>query len=413
MADYDVALSYASENRRYVRNVYNELRRRKVRTFYDRDPDCQVDIMGNDIHYMFEHVFGGGATIVVLFLSDAYLKKDWPLFELESLKRGAPFQRFLGRECLPVPVFFGKPEEIEVPEWLLRKGGIRRDKKMKGSHLAGLISKKLKCITELPKEAVLLKFATRDFSGVCEVIQKMLKKRARLTESQQDWLLYNQACACSRLAEEHERYGRKCNRFLNDSLASLREWFALVKNKKSTTHSFKEAIEYLQSDDDLLYLRTHRLQEVSVLIARPPNQSATGTSPCCIHPGNAVVASRGNVAARDLRVDDELLSFEVEGGRVCRKVFAKVRYICLCTKESYVVINNSLWCSVTQRVYEQQTGWTDANTLSVGMSVMDQNGNFVAVSSLSTRVERNDVVHIEVDPPHTFIAGGLLCHNRC
>lgn len=77
--NYDVALSFAGEDREYVEKVAEELRTAGVEVFYDEFE--KVTLWGQDLAEHLGHVYGEDARFVVLFLSRAYVGKAWPSHE--------------------------------------------------------------------------------------------------------------------------------------------------------------------------------------------------------------------------------------------------------------------------------------------------------------------------------------------
>jgi hypothetical protein len=82
---YDVALSYAGENREFVEGVYNALTARGISTFFDRSIDAEIEMWGKDLLGHLHEIYGTGkATYCVAFISDAYQKKAFPTYELQN-----------------------------------------------------------------------------------------------------------------------------------------------------------------------------------------------------------------------------------------------------------------------------------------------------------------------------------------
>jgi hypothetical protein len=98
MEAYDVALSFAGENRFYVKQVADFLEAYGVNYFYDdRDPS---DLWGKGLEEYFTLVFGSLAKYAVIFISEHYPKKEWCMVELNSfLNRGCEYS---SEHLLPV-----------------------------------------------------------------------------------------------------------------------------------------------------------------------------------------------------------------------------------------------------------------------------------------------------------------------
>ena len=103
---YDVALSFAGEDREYVEQVAEQLRELGVSVFYDRFEE--VELWGKDLAEHLGRVYGSDARFVVLFLSRAYAAKAWPRHE----KQFALARQISTGEERVLPVRF---DETEIP----------------------------------------------------------------------------------------------------------------------------------------------------------------------------------------------------------------------------------------------------------------------------------------------------------
>jgi TIR domain len=104
--DYDVALSFAGDDRPYVEAVAKALTAANVRVFYDRYET--VDLWGKNLYQHLSNVYSARARYCVVFISKAYGSKLWPRHELESAQARA-FQE--NREYI-LPVRF---DDTELP----------------------------------------------------------------------------------------------------------------------------------------------------------------------------------------------------------------------------------------------------------------------------------------------------------
>jgi len=85
--DYDVALSFAGEDRAYVEQVAEVLKTAGVRVFYDRYE--QADLWGKNLADHLGEVYGKRSRFVVLFISKHYPLKSWPTHERQSAQATA------------------------------------------------------------------------------------------------------------------------------------------------------------------------------------------------------------------------------------------------------------------------------------------------------------------------------------
>jgi TIR domain len=85
--DFDVALSYAGEDRAYVERVATELRQRGVRVFYDEF--LIAEMWGADLYAFLDDVYRRRAKFAVVFVSHHYARKAWTNHERQSAQARA------------------------------------------------------------------------------------------------------------------------------------------------------------------------------------------------------------------------------------------------------------------------------------------------------------------------------------
>jgi hypothetical protein len=96
--DYDVALSYAGEDRAYVQQVAALLQQRDIRLFYDEY--AAADLWGNDLYVLLDEVYRKRARFAVAFVSRHYVSKPWTRHERQSAQARALTE--VGPYFLPV-----------------------------------------------------------------------------------------------------------------------------------------------------------------------------------------------------------------------------------------------------------------------------------------------------------------------
>jgi hypothetical protein len=84
---YDVALSYAGEDRAYVEQVAQHLEARGVRVFYDKFEEAKL--WGRDLYVFFTEVFQNQARFTVMFVSKHYAAKAWTTHERKAAQARA------------------------------------------------------------------------------------------------------------------------------------------------------------------------------------------------------------------------------------------------------------------------------------------------------------------------------------
>jgi hypothetical protein len=102
---YDIAFSYAGEDRCYVERVAHYLRNRGVSVFYDQFE--LADLLGKDGYVHFWEIFSKASRYCVAFISRHYAEKLWPKRELRSA-----FERALKTEGYLLPARF---DDTDIP----------------------------------------------------------------------------------------------------------------------------------------------------------------------------------------------------------------------------------------------------------------------------------------------------------
>lgn len=104
--DYDVAISFAGEDRAYVQKVVNCLKKSGVRVFYDKDKE--VDLWGKNLYEYLDLIYRIKAKYCVIFLSEDYRKKAWTSHERQS----AQVHAFFSKQEYILPV---RLDDTEIP----------------------------------------------------------------------------------------------------------------------------------------------------------------------------------------------------------------------------------------------------------------------------------------------------------
>lgn len=149
--DYDIALSFAGEEREYVDRVANLLKERGVKVFYDLFEEA--DLWGKDLYVRLSEVYLRRAQFTVMFISEAYANKLWTNHE----RRSAQARAFQEAQEYILPARF---DDTDIPGVLSTVGYVS----LKGrspEDLVSLITKKLiSSAGSVPTELVRRDFST-------------------------------------------------------------------------------------------------------------------------------------------------------------------------------------------------------------------------------------------------------------
>ncbi len=89
--EFDVAVSFAGEDRDYVEEIVAPLRAAAVRVFYDSD--FLAEIWGEDLVEFFDGIYRRRSRYAMMFISRHYAEKMWPRLERRSALARAMQQR--------------------------------------------------------------------------------------------------------------------------------------------------------------------------------------------------------------------------------------------------------------------------------------------------------------------------------
>ena len=82
MPQFDVALSYAGEQRNYVEQVADILERRGLSIFYDKFRKSHL--WGKNLSIYLHEVFSKKSNFCIMFISKDYVEKAWPTHERKA-----------------------------------------------------------------------------------------------------------------------------------------------------------------------------------------------------------------------------------------------------------------------------------------------------------------------------------------
>lgn len=104
---YDIALSFAGEEREYVSYVADRIKQAGFKIFYDKYEE--VDLWGQDLYQRLYEVYSKRSRYCVVFVSANYANKVWPKHELRSAQERALRE---ARHAYILPVRF---DDTELP----------------------------------------------------------------------------------------------------------------------------------------------------------------------------------------------------------------------------------------------------------------------------------------------------------
>jgi len=131
---YDLALSFAGEDRLFVQDVAEFLQAWGLRVFYDAWE--QDRLVGVNLYEHFDDLYQNRARYCAIFISKFYVKKAWPRLEL----RAAEARAFLSRPAYILPVRLDQTNCPGIPKTI----GFIRAKRSQPSEVAMVFLRRLR-----------------------------------------------------------------------------------------------------------------------------------------------------------------------------------------------------------------------------------------------------------------------------
>jgi hypothetical protein len=108
--EFDVALSFAGENREFVERVARHLQAASLRVLYDDDQ--RVEMWGKNLQEYLDEVYRQRSLCVVMFISQHYATKSWPTHERQSAMARAMEEKPVAHSLL---WDHSKPNRTHIP----------------------------------------------------------------------------------------------------------------------------------------------------------------------------------------------------------------------------------------------------------------------------------------------------------
>lgn len=143
--EYDVAVSFAGEDRPQVEQLVEAMKKLGLEVFYDFDQ--QATLWGRDLRKELAKVYANDAQFMLLCLSEHYPEKDWTTFEFEVAKNAV--NKRADDYLLPLIIGNRKPTVVGLPQTI----GHLDMNHMTSDQVAALIAQKVALVdNDIPEE---------------------------------------------------------------------------------------------------------------------------------------------------------------------------------------------------------------------------------------------------------------------
>ena len=137
----------------------------------------------------------------------------------------------------------------------------------------------------------------------------------------------------------------------------------------------------------------------------PPSGGGSG----CFLSGTPILLADGSLKPIEaVKVGDLVMAFDEKTKTLKQN---KVKETFTHEAENYLIINGSLKVTENHPVYSEGQ-WVEIGTLEVGDELLNAQGELTIITSIQRVKEKAQVYNLEVNRYHTYIAGGIVVHNK-
>lgn len=181
---YDIAVSFAGEQREYVERVVRECQERSLEVFYDRD--MTNDWWGGNFIREQRTVYSSKTRYFVPLLSSDYLSKEIPMDEFSSammtaVKQGDGYILPVLMDDAPIPPDLLHPHigYIRANDYTPAQLAVELEKKVRGAERSGQSTQPIGSVVEKALQVRMPKIVPEDWSkyGALDEIFEYLGKR--------------------------------------------------------------------------------------------------------------------------------------------------------------------------------------------------------------------------------------------
>lgn len=135
----------------------------------------------------------------------------------------------------------------------------------------------------------------------------------------------------------------------------------------------------------------------------------TGGGGTCFLSGTPILMADGSTKAiEEIKPKDTVMAFNEKTGKF---IPDKVKKFFEHQANAYLIINEHLKITPNHPVYSNGK-WVKIGRLKVGDSLVNAQGKPEKITSIEKITKPAKVYNIEVNPYHTYIAGGIVAHNK-
>lgn len=132
-----------------------------------------------------------------------------------------------------------------------------------------------------------------------------------------------------------------------------------------------------------------------------------GVAAGCFLSGTLIETTKGLRPIEDIKVGDYLVGLEKGGSLINSLVLDTHKYL----QNKYLLVNGVIEVS-TSHPFLLNGEWREAGEIELGDHLMNRKGELITVSSIERINKGVRVYNVSLGSNHTFLANGILVHNK-
>lgn len=133
------------------------------------------------------------------------------------------------------------------------------------------------------------------------------------------------------------------------------------------------------------------------------------TTTACFLQGTPILMSDGTFKPIEkVKVGDRVMAFDEKTKEL---KIDKVKKVFRHQASEYLIVNKDLKVTDNHPVYSNGK-WKEMGSLKVGDSLVKSDGSSLNITSITQVWHKTKVYNLEVNPYHTYVAGGIVVHNK-
>ena len=254
-----------------------------------------------------------------------------------------------------------------------------------------------------------------DLDKADEELDQLASVLTDLPDDVQLQIFYEKACVSSMKAVGLPDSAQKRKEALDQAVVYLIKWFEVGQSGafKASGRTADAEVHRMAIDSDLRLVCSTRKKELTATIPKslwPARTGGGGGGTGCVLLGTLIDTPGGKCPVEHLRPEASVISLRLEDS--VQQVTTTITRLVASRSIRCIRINQTLVVTPSQPL-RTPGAWIEAMALKQGDALIDGGGREVVIYDLHVMDQYFEVFDLTIDDPcHSFVANGLLCHNK-